>query len=183
MKNIDWTDISYLTRGNKRQKESYRILIESAIFEVLTEYSPILVGTIPIGIDIANSDLDIICCTYDLNIFEKKVQTHYSGCESFSHYYTNEVYVANFRYRNTEIEIYAKNKPTNHQEAYMHMIIEYRILNILGESFKQQIVDLKSKGYKTEPAFGLLLNLKDPYIDLLTLSQYSDKELKEYITQ
>ena len=53
--------IEYLKDGNLRQVQSYKILKSINIFNILKEFNPILVGTIPIGIDIEKSDLDIVC--------------------------------------------------------------------------------------------------------------------------
>lgn len=54
------------------------------------------------------------------------------------------------------------------QFAYRHLIIEYNLLNQYGEKFRQQIIELKRQGHKTEPAFGLALGLTgDPYMELL----------------
>jgi len=57
---INFLDISYLQLGNERQKKAYQVLTDNEIIEKLAPYHPILVGTIPINIDIENSDLDII---------------------------------------------------------------------------------------------------------------------------
>ena len=61
------------------------------------------------------------------------------------------------------------------------MLVESRILRLAGQNFKEQIVNLKQSGYKTEPAFGYLLHLEEPYVDLLTLSQKTDSELSAII--
>ena len=46
-----------------------------------------------------------------------------------------------------------------------------RILEKEGEEFRKQIINLKEKGWKTEPAFAKLLGLKeDPYLELLNYS-------------
>ncbi|RZL37072.1 MAG: DUF4269 domain-containing protein, partial [Pedobacter sp.] len=58
---IDFQDISYLKNGNERQKSAYQTLIKYQIFEKLSGFNPLLAGTIPIDIDIPESDLDIIC--------------------------------------------------------------------------------------------------------------------------
>ncbi len=51
------------------------------------------------------------------------------------------------------------------------MIKEYEILEKEGEEFRKQIINLKEKGWKTEPAFAKLLGLKeDPYLELLNYS-------------
>ena len=48
------------------------------------------------------------------------------------------------------------------------MIIEYDLLNKYGETFRQQIIQLKRKGYKTEPAFCKALGIEgNPYLELL----------------
>ncbi len=47
------------------------------------------------------------------------------------------------------------------------MMFEYRILQEKGEDFKNEIIALKRQGIKTEPAFGILLGLENPYEDLL----------------
>lgn len=55
--------------GNERQQLAYQTLIVHRVLEKLAEYSPILTGTIPINIDIENSDLDIICYWEDKREF------------------------------------------------------------------------------------------------------------------
>lgn len=81
--------------------------------------------------------------------------------------HNEELVICNFQVESFPIEIFAQNKPTTQQNAYLHMMAEYKILKEKGEEFKQKIIDLKKKGIKTEPAFGMLLNLENPYEDLL----------------
>ena len=64
---MNWYNIEYLLSGNHKQKTAYKILKEIDIFNILKSYNPILVGTIPINIDLDTSDLDIIC---QVNHFE-----------------------------------------------------------------------------------------------------------------
>jgi len=76
--------------------------------------------------------------------------------------------VANFVVANFEVEIFGQSIPTKQQFAYRHLIIEYNLLNQYGEKFRQQIIELKRQGHKTEPAFGIALGLTgDPYTELL----------------
>lgn len=79
------------------------------------------------------------------------------------------------------IEIYAEDKPSTSQYAYLHMLIENRLLNLLGNSFKEKIINLKLQGYKTEPAFGALLKLEDAYAELLDLMNLTDRQLLDLI--
>lgn len=79
-----------------------------------------------------------------------------------------ETVVANFKIENFEIEIFGQNIPAKNQNGYKHMTIEHEILQSKGENFRLQIIKLKQKGYKTEPAFGFLLGIKgNSYQELL----------------
>lgn len=176
----NFLDISYLKNGNERQQLVYSIITEYSILEILKEYDPIVVGTIPIEIDIPDSDLDIICNVSDFKLFQSLIHTHFKGLDLFMDKTDDVHYVANFSINGLAIEIYAEDKPTSMQYAYLHMIIENRLLNLLGDSFKEKVINLKQQGYKTEPAFGQLLGLKDAYTELLDLIYYTDKQLLEY---
>lgn len=167
---IDFTKLDYLKIGNEKQKRAYEVLTKYKIFEVLEYYSPILAGTIPIEIDVEGSDLDIICEVEDKIEFEKILVKNFSEfdlkIEKITIKEENSI-IYNFELEEFPIEIFAQNKPTTTQNAYRHMIAEYKVLQEKGEEFKQKIIDLKKKGIKTEPAFGMLLGLENPYEDLL----------------
>jgi len=176
----NWLDIGYLKDGNDRQKKAYRVLKETDILPILKEYDPIVVGTIPIRIDIPGSDIDIVCNVSGILSFRELVKRSFSKYELFSDTIRDDeqVYVASFIYDGLEIEIYATDKPSHLQNGYLHMIVEYRILCLKGEKFRAEIIRLKENGYKTEPAFGKLLGLENPYQDLLELGKLSDEGLK-----
>lgn len=171
---IDFTRIDYLKSGNERQKKAFEVLTKYKIFKVLEFYSPILTGTVPIEIDIDESDLDIICEVKDKAEFEKYLNKIFSKFDLDLKIETtriNEIEstICNFEVDGIPIEIFAQNKPTTQQNAYLHMIAEYKILQEKGEDFKHKIIELKKNGIKTEPAFGILLNLENPYEDLIKL--------------
>ncbi|WP_100075132.1 DUF4269 domain-containing protein [Chryseobacterium camelliae] len=172
---IDFTAIDYLKEGNEIQRKAYEVLTRYRIFEKLKAYSPVLAGTIPIGIDVEGSDLDIICqvdLTYEEDFLDKLM---------FKKIFPPDVEIAvekmmvngeasiilNFMLDGFPVEIFGQDIPSVQQNAYRHMLAEYRILKEKGDGFKQEIIQLKRKGVKTEPAFGLLLGLEDPYEDLL----------------
>jgi hypothetical protein len=168
----DFTNISYLKNGNQKQKMAFEVLTQFRVLEKLVEFNPILVGTIPINIDIEKSDLDIVCCWENKLSFIKKVKDLF---EKEIHFTIHEVLidnqesvVASFYLGSFEIEIFGQNIPTKQQNGYKHMVIEDEILRLRGENFRQEIIKLKKNGHKTEPAFGLLLGLKgNVYQELL----------------
>jgi len=168
----DFSNIEYLKSGNQKQQEAFEILTQNKILSKLAEFDPILVGTIPINIDIENSDLDIICHWKNKIDFTEKLNSVFSKENEFTIREAiineKESIIANFKINDFEIEVFGQNTPTKNQNGYKHMIIEHEILQSKGENFRLEIIKLKQKGYKTEPAFAFLLGLKgDPYIELL----------------
>lgn len=169
---INFENTAYLKNGNERQQAAYQVLTKHEVLSKLREFSPILVGTIPINIDTAGSDLDIICCCPDLQNFAEAVTKSFKHERKFSIAYSahsgKDNVAASFFLDNFEVEVFGQSTPTKEQNAYRHMLIEHRILEQKGEDFRKQIVALKEQGVKTEPAFAQLLGVSgDPYSGLL----------------
>lgn len=169
---IDFTNIEYLKDGNSRQQKAYKALKALGIFEELQVYKPLLTGTIPIEIDLPESDLDVVCeCDNHAEFAEhlSKLFANKKGfvLESFECYGILAT-TAKFESNGFEIEIFGQNIPTKQQNAYRHMLIEHKILTRKGTEFRDKIKQLKSDGLKTEPAFAKLLGLNgNPYEELL----------------
>lgn len=178
---IDWHNIEYLAKGNIKQQQCYRILIEHKILEKLRSFNPIIIGTIPIEIDTEESDIDIACQSDNLLSFRESIQKQFSSYPFFSENLQDNSYSASFYVENIPVEIYTERVPVKEQNGYKHMVIENRILNMAGKIFKNNIVELKKKGYKTEPAFGKLLNMKNAYTELLLLDRLNDSELEKVL--
>ncbi len=172
----DFLNINYLKSGTARQQKAFEVLNENLILQKLSEFEPVLVGTIPINIDISSSDLDVACYWKDKNHFIEIIKQNFSEEKAFQIYEKeisgNEAVVANFFTNDFEIEIFGQNLPVQEQFGFRHMIIEAEILEENGEDFRQQIITLKKLGIKTEPAFAQLLHLKgDPYEALLNFKK------------
>jgi hypothetical protein len=169
---MNFSNIDYLQHGNDRQRQVYSILANNKVLSKLKQFDPIIVGTIPIKIDIENSDLDIICSFADKQEFQKSITDNFSNERNFTIREQSNLdtfaIVANFFLEGFEIEIFGQTIPTKQQFAYRHLIVEHNLLNKYGEAFRQQIIELKRQGYKTEPAFAIALNLTgNPYTELL----------------
>jgi len=156
-------------------------MFDTNILDILADYNAVITGTIPIGIDVPESDADIICNAADLDEFKKNVLQNFSKYPFFCDKTETDRYIASFIYDGLNIEIYAENKPVMMQNAFRHMLVENRILKIAGSKFREEIIRLKTEGLKTEPAFGMLLNLPNPYDDLLKFEKLSDDELLRLI--
>lgn len=159
--------------GNKKQQDAYSAIMELNIFNELSSYNPVLCGTLPIGIDIVGSDLDIIMEVQELEHFAEQLQTLYYNKDNFTMKRTTirgkEVVKANFVFNNFEFELFGQAQPLHKQNAYLHMIIEHKLLQKVP-NLKEKVINLKKQGYKTEPAFCKLLGITgDPYVSLIQL--------------
>ncbi len=169
---INFSDIAYLKDGNERQQLAFKLLTERKVLSSISMFDPILVGTIPIDIHIEHSDLDIICCFKDKKAFTDTLIKVFGNEARFTikEVVINNVasIIANFYLEVFEVEIFGQQVPVKHQHAYRHMLIEHEILQAKGETFRLEVIRLKRDGFKTEPAFALLLGLQgDPYLALL----------------
>ncbi len=166
--------LEYLATGSPRQQDAHTVLSDHRVFQKLVRYGPMLIGTVPICVDIEASDLDIICCFEDAVRFSEEVKAAFGQYQAFNveTVVVNDQLsiVANFTLDGQLIEVFGQAIPVKEQNGYRHMIAEYELLRVHGESLKQQVIQLKRQGIKTEPAFAQALGLSgDPYQVLLDL--------------
>lgn len=183
---MNWRDLSYLLEMGETQVKAYHALGKLGIFESLREYDPVLVGTIPIGINIEGSDLDIVCHVDDLEAFSIIVANTFGHLRDYSvnivDGISGKACVINFYYLDYEIELYGQNIPSNLQNAYRHMDIEHRLLCLGTDKFRVDVIESKRNGLKTEPTFASLLQLEgNPYQALLDLEAISDVKLGDLL--
>lgn len=163
--------LSILKNGDEKQRRAYQALKELNILHDLSSYKPLLCGTIPLGIDHEQSDLDIVLETDHLDSLALKLKTTYGQHSEFSQKKTTvrrrEVLITNFFFEDFEFELFAQAQSTKEQYGYLHMLVEYYLLKENPE-WKKRIRKMKKNGLKTELAFCLLLDLKgDPYDELI----------------
>jgi hypothetical protein len=185
---MNWNDITYLKRGNHRQRQAYTALHSLDLFAHLAEYTPVLAGTVPLSIDIYSSDLDILCFATDLAAFAARLRALFGGRNAFQ-LKTKEIrgvpaVVASFEHAGFPIEIFAQPVPVEQQNGYRHLVIEHRLLALGGEEMAEAIRQRKQSGMKTEPAFAQYLRLDgDPYQALLDLEAVDEEALRRLVTR
>jgi len=173
---INFETIDYLKEGNKKQRRAYQTLASHSVFEILHAFNPLLIGTIPLNIDTEKSDLDIICCWKSKNLFIETLIENFAHRDQFllteKKIGNRETILSTFHLGEFKIEIFGQNRPTKHQEGYLHMVIEYNVLQGKDDGFRQKIIDLKKEGFSTEEAFAKQLNLTgDSYVELLKFGE------------
>jgi hypothetical protein len=172
-----------LLNGNARQISCCYKIQESHLLDKLSAYTPVLVGTIPLGIDLPESDVDIICRYKDFAECKDKLNKEFSKYEGFQLEEKvirgDQIIKCSFIYAGEQIEIFASSQPVTEQNGYLHMIAEHRILRIGGEPFREKVMELRKAGMKTEPAFAHLLGLEgDPYERILEINTMTEEQLK-----
>ena len=183
-----WNNLHYLRAGSPRQQRAYVALHNTGLWELLHEFGPVLAGTVPLGTDIASSDLDVLC---EVPVaaqarFAALVQTHFGAQPGFrlaqrsiGGYATT---VSGFRYKTELIELFGQALPTARQHGWRHLLVERAVLAAGGEAWRTAIRTLKQQGLKTEPAFAHLLGLPgDPYAALLALEAWPTEVLHQWV--
>ncbi|MBW4085286.1 DUF4269 domain-containing protein [Paenibacillus sp. S150] len=175
-------------QGNEVHREARLILRELRLMELLTEYHPRLAGTVPLGIQVEGSDLDIICEVYNPGRFTAEARRHFGRLEGFravTRTAGGRVRTKiNFRAGGWPIELFGQPLATEKQNAWLHMLVEEQILNLLGPGFREAVISMKAEGMKTEPAFARLLRLEgDPYEAMLSLGRLTKEQLDAVCTR
>jgi len=157
------------------QKKVYEAISDSGVMDILIEFSPVLAGTFPIGINIPGSDLDIICSYRNPSEFIQILEKNFNHFEGYSLIEKvirgEDTVIARFIFKEFKFEIFAQSKAVEDQYAYRHMVIEFNLLKQNDEEFSARIIELKKEGLSTEEAFAGILGIKgDPYDGLLDMS-------------
>jgi hypothetical protein len=184
----NWHDLGYLQAGSARQQQAYAAIQRLGVLPLLRAYRPVLAGTIPLGIDLPGSDLDLICevPAADFPVLGALLRRHYGAQPGFGLHETRwqqlPTLVCRFEAEGFAWEIFGQPRPVAQQQAVRHLQVEYAVLQAGGEAWRQAVLQLRQQGLKTEPAFARLLGLPgDPYAALLTLESLPPGELRRYL--
>lgn len=163
----DFFDLTYLSKGSTIQQSGYRSIISSGVMNLLSDFTPMVVGTLPLDLFTYMSDIDIICHFTDIEKFKSvlrnPVRKQLGGIESV---------IASFERDKFQFEIVGQPIPVTEQVAYRHMVAEWNVLTAKGQDFRTKVMELKRKGIKTELAFAQILGLPgDPYQAILNYSR------------
>lgn len=178
-----WQDLAYLTVGTPRQQAAHACLESLAVPLHLAPYSPVLIGTLPLAIDTAQSDLDVACFAPDLAAFVGAIRGRYATMPGYR-LKEHEVrgvptVIAEFTGRGFDLQIFAQPQPVLAQYGFRHLVVESRLLALGGDQARRAIHQLKQSGLKTEPAFAHYFGLAgDPYERLWALSLAGDPDLR-----
>ncbi|WP_076862876.1 DUF4269 domain-containing protein [Bradyrhizobium mercantei] len=154
----------------------------SAVLERLGQFDPRIVGTLPLGLAVPGSDIDIVCHAPDPNAFADIVWTHYQSADDFALYrWTSppQPVIARFVWDGWPFELFGDRQPVEQQRGWIHFEVERRLLALDDGRLRRAVGSLRAGGLKTEPAFAAALEISgDPYRGLLELAVETDAELR-----
>jgi hypothetical protein len=148
----NWKTPRYLAAGTSRQRHTHAVLEDLGILTTLSAFDPVVTGTIPLGIDLPSSDIDIICevAPADERAFEQLLRTHYGHQPAFqigrAAGARPPALVSSFCYLGTEIEVFGQALPTARQYAFRHLVVEHAVLRAGGPAWCTAVRRLKAQG-------------------------------------
>jgi len=155
-------------------------LQRTGVLMLLAPYDPHVAGTPPLGLDLPDSDIDIVCEVRDFDAFAALLTEHFGDRPDFAVHARPDLdaMIVRFRAWDWPFEIFGQTLPVAQQHGWRHFVIERRLLDLGGPTLTQAIMTLRHRGLKTEPAFAALLGLTgDPYAALLELEGQDDAAL------
>jgi hypothetical protein len=153
----------------------------------LAEFDPHFAGTLPLGVDLPTSDLDILCHAAEPEAFAVALWAAFSGETEFSlrqWISADRPVIASFIAHGWPFQVFGQKKRVNEQNGWRHFIAERRLLRLGGPTFRAAIMRERSRGVKTEPAFATVLRLKgDPYLAILDLERCDSGRLNDLLVR
>lgn len=152
------------------------------VLDALSQYTPTVVSTLWVGLDIETSDIDVICCYQNQQHFIDDLTSSYQHRNDFRLSVDSDRVVASFDQDGFCIELFATAQPIEQQPAYKHFKVMQRLTELDDGSFSAEVKTMKQKGIKTEPAIAQLLELEgDPFEAVAGLLETDDNELRELL--
>ena len=147
----------------------------SKVLAKLAAFDPHVAGTFPLGLNVAGSDIDVLCHALDADAFAAAVWSAFGDAPGFSmHQWNrpNRPVIAGFALHEVPFEIFGSPVPVAEQAGWRHFEIERQLLALGGGGLRDAVVTARQEGLKTEPAFAQVLGLKgDAYAALLELRE------------
>lgn len=153
-------------------------LAQSRVLEALAPYSPTVVSTIWVGLDLPESDINMVCCFKCRSQFERRLIETLGGLKDFTLSSSKEALIARATLGAFPLEIYGSNVAISEQVAFRHYQVMQRLTFLSSADFSNRVRAYKTEGLKTEPAIAAVLNLQgEPFAAVMALECASEAKL------
>jgi Domain of unknown function (DUF4269) len=140
----------------RHDRRSYeRALAECDVVGTLASFDPRVAGTPPLGLDVPDSDIDVLCFAPDAHAFTDTVWHNFSNAPAFTAKQLvrePRPVVASFEVAGWRVELYGEAVPVEQQRGWRHFAVEQRLLALGDEDLPVAVLALRGQGMKTEPA-------------------------------
>ncbi len=185
---IKFHNISLKSVINFELRPKFAMLVtELNLFEIFKDKNPFIAGSIPLAIDVSGSEIDFLVSYQNGFDFKSKCTELFGGLPGFEmsqgHANGADYSLCRFNHHEIPFQIFSSVGSTYSQNGFLHFQIEEKLLKYGAINWHNDIINLKSSGLKTEPAFAKLINQDavDPYLYLLELQKKSIRQLRETI--
>lgn len=173
---------------NFEQRPQVAIVVsELKLLEMFKDHQPFIAGTIPLAIETPDADIDFLVRFSDPDEFSTLCRERFGSMSEFE-LSNGEAHglpysLCRFEYRGVPVEIFCSSLSTYKQNAFLHFQAEEKLLKYGPYSWQEQVVQLKMRGLKTEPAFAHLLNndKMSAYQFILELQKRPISELRRMV--
>ncbi len=96
---------------------------QSRVLDVLAPFDPHVVGTLPLGLALLNSDIDIVCYAEDYDVMAHLIWTAFRSADGFALYQwsaSGRPLIAKFEAEGWPFEIFASVEPIIKQSGWQH---------------------------------------------------------------
>jgi uncharacterized protein len=184
---VKFHNLSLKSVINFEQRPMIAVLVsELKLLEIFKNNQPFIAGTIPLAIDGPGADVDFLVTFADPKEFIEICKHDFSSLPEFE-VYSKEINdlqysLCRFDYRGVPVELFCSSLSTFKQNAFLHFQVEEKLLKYGPANWTEEVLNLKSLGVKTEPAFAKLLKSDtDGYKLLLDLQKKPISELRSII--
>lgn len=166
----------------EKSEKIWKAIQDSKVLTLFKEKNALIAGSFPLDIATTISDVDVLIKESDLPKLRTFLEYQFSTQADFK-IIEEDVddlpsLICQFQFQGIPFEIFAQNRETVKQLAYVHFQVEERLLKYGGDALRSRVRGERSVGIKTEHAFANLLSLPgDPYVTLAGLKFESGPSL------
>lgn len=124
-------------------RPGFRAALEiTGLLDRLAGFDPHVVGTPPLGLDLAGSDIDIVCHAPDPDVVARLMWDHFGDRQQFLLWRWragDRPVVACFTAAGWPFEVFAAPRPVAEQAGWRHFRVEQRLLARGGEALRRAL--------------------------------------------
>jgi hypothetical protein len=140
------------------------------LMALLSTWEPVFSGSVPLGVDTSDSDLDILLFSKDLSGASQEIlqRLHLAGVTTRGTWKLGQCrqgacMTLSIDTGTKPIELFLSTEHPSRQDSHRDLIAEYVLLSQYGDSLRETVRTLKQSGMDTESAFAHALQLPNDW--------------------